>query len=229
MNKQLIIHATGSLKALKGILNSLSLRLSYSKEDFCIGSQKISSAAHPMVCFCEHDINVLNSKTITYGRYGIAFSTNWALRKRISPVLYMDGNSLAAKGLATLLRARQNKVDFKELPKHLRLPIMEIKCFTKNVRGYNSKLDKYDFDFKSENEWRYIPRKSDIDGNLISQNQSTYTKNPDFYNKKLLPYHLKFKASDIEVIFVSKKDETIQLSNEFSIDINKIQVSNWKI
>lgn len=227
MNKQLIIHATGSLEALKSILISSSLRLSYSKENFCIGSQKISSAAHPMVCFCQHNANELNTKTITYGRYGISFSTDWGLKKRISPVLYIDGNSLAAKGLATLLKARQNKMN-SALPKYLRLPIMEIKCFTKNVRGYNSYLKQENFDFKNENEWRYVPRKSDIGGFLISQNQSTYLKNQDWYNAKLLPYPLKFNASDIEIVFVATKDEVAQISREFSIDSSKIQVSNWK-
>lgn len=164
MNTQLIIHVTRKLETLKSILRSSSLRLSYSKEDFCIGTQKISSAAHPMVCFCAYNLEELQSKIITYGKYGIAFSTDWALQKRISPVLYIDGNSLAAKGLATLLKARQNKMD-KNLPKHLRMPIMEIKSFTKNVRGYNSYLKEDNFNFQYENEWRYVPRKSDIGGN----------------------------------------------------------------
>jgi len=97
MDENIIIHVTGSLEALKSILKSSSLRLSYSKENFCIGTQKISSAAHPMVCFCEYHIKELNSKTITYGKYGIAFSKAWALKKRISPVLYIDGKSLAAR------------------------------------------------------------------------------------------------------------------------------------
>jgi len=225
MNKQLIIHATDNIIALKSILNSSSLRLSYSKEDFFIGSKKISSAAHPMVCFCEYNINELNSKTITYGKYGVAFSTDWALEKKISPVLYIDKNSLAAKGLATLLKARRNKES--NLPDNLRLPIMEIKCFTKNVRGYNSYLEKHNFDFKNENEWRYVPRKSDIEGNLISQNLSTYIKNPVRHNKRLIQYPLKFKMSDIKVIFVSNNREAIQISTEFSIDLDKIKVSNW--
>ncbi len=227
MNEKLIIHVTGSLKALKSILKSSSLRLSYSKEDFCIGTQKISSAAHPMACFCEYNIKELNSKMITYGKYGIAFSKAWALKKRISPVLYIDGNSLAAKGLATLLKARQNK-ESSTLPKNLRLPIMEIKCFTKNVRGYNSYFKKGNFDFKNENEWRYVPRKSDIGGNLISQNQSTYLKNPERYNKKLLPYPLRFNAKDIEMIFVATKSEATKISSEFSIDPKKLKLSNWK-
>jgi len=93
---------------------------------------------------------------------------------------------------------------------------------------YNSYLEIDNFDFKNENEWRYVPRKSDIEGNLISQKQSTYLKNPKRHNKKLLLYPLKFTSSDIEVVYVAKKSEFTQVLNEFSIDSSKIKVSNWK-
>ena len=172
------------------------------------------------------ELEELPNKTITYGKYGIAFSTDWALKNRISPVLYIDGSSMAAKGLATLLRARRNKE--KTIPKELRLPIMEIKCFTKNVRGFNSYLKIDDFDFKNENEWRYVPRKKDIGGNLISQNKSTYLKNPELHNKRLLKYPLVFRSADIEMVFVSTAFEAKQISSEFQIDSKKVQVSKWK-
>ncbi|MFW8602538.1 abortive infection system antitoxin AbiGi family protein, partial [Desulfobacterota bacterium M19] len=133
-NHKLIIHITNTFQRLLNILNSTSLKLSYSSEDFYVGAKKISSAAHPMVCFCSCRLNEINSKIITYGKYGISFSEDWAIKNKISPVLYIDGNSLAAKGLGNLLRARQNSNN-NILPKHLRLPIMEIKCFTKNVIG----------------------------------------------------------------------------------------------
>lgn len=227
MDKQLIIHATGTLAALKSILKANSFRLSYSKEDFCIGNKKISSAAHPMICFCEYSSKDIKNRIITYGRYGVAFSTKWALKKRISPVLYIDGNSLAAKGLGKLLRARQNH-ESTNLPNNLRLPIMEIKCFTKNVCGYNSYLNKPDFDFKSENEWRYVPRKSDIGGNLISLNKSSYLKRPDYHNRKIEPFPLKFKESDIETIFVSNSSEIYEIMSLLSIDEHKVQISEWK-
>lgn len=227
MQDKLIIHSTGTLEVLRSILRTKSLNLSYSKEDFCIGNKKISSAAHPMVCFCERNKDDLQNSTISYGKYGIAFSTDWAVSKRVSPVLYIDGKSLAAKGLATLLKARRNK-ETSKLPNKLRLPIMEIKCFTKNVYGYNSYLRKDNFDFKSEDEWRYVPRKKDIDGNLISQKQSAYVKNQDYYNNKLEPYPLKFKYSDIKNIFVSNKEEIILIAEEFSINKQMIQVSTWR-
>lgn len=227
MHEKLIIHVTKTIESLQSILRSSSLKLSYSSEDFCVGQKKISSAAHPMVCFCEYSIAEIDSKIITYGKYGISFSTSWALRKRISPVLYIDDNSLAAKGLGNLLRARQNNKKG-VLPKHLRLPIMEIKCFTKNVRGLNSHLNEKNFNFKDENEWRYVPDKQSIGNNLISQNKTTYKKNKAKYNNKLLPYPFKFKLSDVEVFFVSNKNEIPIISKEFAIDIKKIRVSKWK-
>jgi hypothetical protein len=226
INKSILIHATNSINNLIGIISSSSLRLSYSKEDFCIGSKKISSAAHPMVCFCEHQKELLSQEVITYGKYGVAFTKDWGLKKRVSPVLYVDDNSLAAKGIATLLKARQNKET--KIPSHLRLPIMEIKCFTKNVRGYNSYLEQNNFDFKNENEWRYVPRVSDIDNNLISQNQSTYKKNPNKYNKKLQPYPLRFKHSDIDTIFVSNENEVQAIRELLSSSATKIEISTWK-
>ena len=225
MSESILIHATRSFSSLVSIISSSSLRLSYSKEDFCIGAKNISSAAHPMVCFCEYKKNRLMQEVITYGRYGVAFTKDWGLKKRVSPVLYVDDNSLAAKGIATLLKARQNKEA--KIPSHLRLPIMEIKCFTKNVQGYNSFFNKNNFDFKSENEWRYVPRKSDIDNNLISQNQSTYRKNPEKYNKKLLPYPLRFNHSDVDTIFVSNEKEVQLIRNLFSFSSSNIEVSTW--
>ena len=225
-NKQLIVHVTNTLSALRSILKSSSLQLSYCKEDFCIGAQKISRAAHPMVCFCEYNIDEIGSKTITYGKYGIAFSTGWAHKKRISPVLYIDGNSIAGKGLGALLKARRNRNN--PIPEHLRLPIMEIKCFTKNIRGYNSYLKEENFDFRSENEWRYVPRKKEIGNNLISQHKNTYLKNPDKYNNKLMPYPLRFKQSEIEYVFISKQEEADTVSKEFSISFDKIIVSKWE-
>jgi hypothetical protein len=123
------------------------------------------------------------------------------------------------------LRARRNKDE--HLSDELRLSIMEIKCFTKNVRGYNSKLKIDNFYFKEESEWRYVPSKSRIGGNLISQKISTYKKDPERHNKRLESYSLKFKSLDIKAIFVAKKSEIAQISNMFPIDLNKIQVSNW--
>lgn len=53
-------------------------------------------------------------------------------------------------------------------------------------------------------------------------------KNLEKYNKKLMPYPLKFKKSDIELVFVKHDYEIQEISKEFLINPEKIKVSTWK-
>jgi hypothetical protein len=142
--------------------------------------------------------------------------------------MYINDKSPAANGLGRLLQARRNKLQ-SDLPHYLRLPIIQLKCFTKNERGYNSHLNIKDFNFKEENEWRYVPEKKDIGNGLISQNKNKYLKNPKYYNNKLLPYPLRFKENDIEIIFVSNEAEKckiIEILDEALHD--RVNIYKWK-
>ena len=141
--------------------------------------------------------------------------------------MYIDNNSIVADAMGVLLKARRNKE--KLLSTILRSPIMTIKCFTKNVRGYNSHLNKKDFNFKSEKEWRFVPDKKSIGGHFISESRSVFLKNKRLYNDRLIPFPLKFEASSIKVIFVSTEKEKLELLNLFNINSQKILLSKWKI
>jgi len=224
----MIIHFTKTFDSLKNIIQTLSFNLSYCKEIFNVEDEKISSAAHPMVCFSKYDLDVLERQNITYGKYGIAFTKKWAIENRLNPVLYIEKTSQAAKGLGDLLKARQGKLKSVSLPTELRLPIMQLKCFTKNVNGYNSYLKKDNYDFTKENEWRYIPYKKDINGNYISLDLSKYEENQSMHNEKIEDYPLKFKIIDIDKIFVASRFEIKSLSESINIDKCLIQESNWK-
>ena len=180
-----------------------------------------------MVCFSEYNIDELEYKTISYGRYGISFSDEWVLKNKIHPVLYIEKESTVAKALAKLLRSRQNS-NSSILPYDLRLPIMTLKCFTKNTVGTNSFLHKKDFNFREEFEWRFVPEKKDIDYVLISMNKSDYLMDKDRYNEKLKQYPLKFNFNDIEKIFVTTEDELETICTTYNIERKKISISNWK-
>lgn len=227
MNEKLLIHFTSKYKYIKSIIESNSLRLSYCEEDFYMGKRKVSSSAHPMICFSEVEIKHLSYKNISYGRYGIGFTIDWARQNKINPVIYINQNSIAANGLASLLKARRNRQDSK-LPDKLRLPIMQLKCFTKNEQGYNSHLQVENFNFKNESEWRFVPNKKDIGNGLISQNKSKYKANKDFYNNKLLPYPFKFNVEDIEVVYIEHETELNELKILYPLIESKIKISNWR-
>lgn len=221
-----IIHFTSKFSTIESILDSSSFRLTYSSEIFQLGIQRISSAAHPMVCFSEYRLDELPNKKITYGGYGIAFSKEWARKKKLHPVIYIDKNSVVARSLASLLRARRNKEQ--ALPPELKLQIIMLKCFTKNIVGYNSYFDRHGFNFRDEHEWRFVPQKKQIGNRLISQSLNKFLDNKKTYNDKILDFPLRFNLSDVEYIFVKDENEMQRISEIFSINKGKIKISNWE-
>jgi len=222
-----IIHFTDKFDKLKNILAESSFRLKYCREAFYLEEDIASNAVHPMVSFSERNVKTIDKGTITYGKYGIAFKRRWVRENKIHPVMYMGKDSHLAKALSILLRARRKDANSRLEPE-VRLSIITIKCFTKNARGYNSFLKRVDFNFREEREWRYVPEKTAIGGNLISQNRSAYNKRKDFYNNKLTKFPLKFDLADIAYIFVETDDQRQQIARKFFIDKDIIKISRWK-
>jgi thiamine kinase-like enzyme len=106
-----VIHFTDTFVKLCSILDTASLRLHYCEEVFSLGNENISSAAHPMVSFSKYRTKELQRKTITYGKYGIAFTSEWVTRNELHPVLYLDKDSKVAKALAKLLKSRRENAN----------------------------------------------------------------------------------------------------------------------
>lgn len=220
----MINHFTQKFEHIKSILTESSFRLSYCSEEFRDDSGSIiSHAAHPMVCFSEYSKSELSDKKITYGSYCISMKKEWAIKNKLNPVLYIDKNSHVARGLKKLLLERKKE----KFQSNLKMPVMQIKCFTKHVTGYNSYLKKDNFNFKDENEWRFVPQKSDINNGYISLNYSTYSKNKSKYNKRLKAFPLYFKENDIEAIFVMNEIEINSIKKEFPCLEKKIHLKCW--
>lgn len=220
-----LIHITNSFSNINSILESKGLRLKYCKEEFCINyGKEISKSVHPMVCFSELNSSLLPNMQLTYGKYGIAFSENWVIKNNIQPVMYIEQNSPVAESIATLLKFRR------KLPKghELRLPIITIKCFIKNTIGYNSYLDKNNFVFKQENEWRFVPQRSTIK-TFISESRSTYLRNEEKYNSRLLRFPLIFDLeSDINCIYCETKAEVNTIKQKYQLSDDKVKLTPWK-
>jgi hypothetical protein len=225
-DKTNLIHFTYNFNAIAGILSDRAFRLKYCKEEFSFGKKKVSSAVHAMVCFSSYSANQLSATEITYGRYGISLTEEWAQRKGVHEVLYLERNSTPARALATLLEARRGKRA--NFPNDLRLPVMQIRCFVKNAKGRNTKAKRSEFDFRSEHEWRFIPSNSQIGGSRFSENQSTYEKQQVQMNAKMWQHKLLFTMEDIVQIYVDNQTEINQLASFTGINSKFIKVSPWK-
>ena len=223
----MIIHFTNNLENIISILKSSSFKLGYCCEYFGEKDKIISNAVHPMVCFSEYTESELESKHITYGEYAIAMNKKWAIHKGLSPVMYVEKNSQAAVGIATLLKARQ-KHGKDAIPKNLRLPIMQVKCFIKHETGYNSYFKCNDFCFKNENEWRYVPTKKQIEGAYISLNKTTFYSDKEKHNKKLQPFPLNFDYSDINSIYVKTDEDVKTINTKFKQLPFEVKLSKWQ-
>lgn len=223
--KKNIIHFTNKLDYLIDIFNSGGFKLAYCGEIFNVNGSRISSAAHPMVCFSGYSENDLQNRNVTYGRYGIQMKQSWVQRKKVTPVLYVDESSQVALSLGKLLKARQGRVQFK-LPDELRLSIIQLKCFTKNTRGYNSYFKINNFPFHEENEWRFVPTIAELKGAKLSQNLSTYMKNKVRHQIVLSGHQLDFSLEDIELIYVQNENEIRQISMLIGNNI-PIKTSPW--
>lgn len=224
-SNNILIHFTNSSDKLISILENSFFRLKYCKEEFSIMSDKmISKNVHPMVSFSEQNILELQTKEITYGRFGIALNSQWIIENNIQPVMYIEKDSQVAKSLAVLLKHRRT------LPKgdKLRLPIMTIKGFVKNTIGYNSYFDIPNFVFKNENEWRYVPTKQQIGNGVVSENRSTFEQNEKKYNDRLLDFPLKFRHNEIIKIFYDTDKDFEELKIKFPKLIKLFKKTNWK-
>ncbi|WP_376902283.1 abortive infection system antitoxin AbiGi family protein [Aeromonas veronii] len=223
--KKNIIHFTNKLDYLIDILNSGGFKLAYCGEIFNVNGRRISSAAHPMVCFSGYSENDLKNRNVTYGRYGIQMKQSWVQSKKVTPVLYVDESSQVALSLGKLLKARQGREQFK-LPDELRLPIIQLKCFTKNARGYNSYFKIHNFPFHEENEWRFVPTIAELKDAKLSQNLSTYMKSKVKHQLDLSGHKLDFSLDDIELIYVQHEYEIHQISMLVG-STPPIKVSPW--
>jgi len=220
-----LIHFTDTFEKLASIIQESHFRLKYCKEEFVItNDETVSKNVHPMVSFSEQNLKELHTKEITYGKYGIALHSSWVVKNNIQPVMYIEKNSEVAKSLALLLKHRRS------LPKgnKLRTPIMTIRGFVKNTIGYNSYLDRQDFVFKTENEWRYFPTKNQIGNGFISESRNTFNRSQEQYNNRLLAYPLRFKHNEILKIFCDSENNLHELESKFPHLKNLFERAAWK-
>lgn len=214
-----IIHYTSTFDVLCKILEE-GFKIKYCKEDLhLVKKGDGSTAAHPMVSFCDIPLTDTSRHFESYGYYGVGLSKDWAIDKGINPVLYIEKKSSIAKSLSRII-----KMIRKDMEPELKTDILRLKSFTKNYSGDITINDKdiIDYKFYNEREWRFVPQKEDIGNNPFSISTSKYIKDKDKYNDTIKDYRLKFAPKDISYIIVKKTSEIPDLIDFLKIKYAKI-------
>ena len=201
-----IVHYTNSLDNLIGILQE-GFRIKYCSERLNLGKSRYSSAAHPMISFCDIPLSASIQHFEAYGKYGIGLSKKWAFEIGINPVLYIDENSLFAENLYELIKERRNEKT--NLTLKQKKEILHIKSYAKNYSGSFTRKNKIykNYKFYDEREWRIVPDNNILGAALFSISSKAYKSNKEKYNSRISNIRLEFDAKDISYIIVERTDE----------------------
>lgn len=207
-----IIHYTDTFTKIKNILKE-GFAIKYCAESLFLNGDAGSAAAHPMISFCDIPLSNAYKHFDAYGNYGIGLTKDWAKKNGVNPVLYMNGDSRISKILYQLIvERRDNKSN---LTKEQKDQILLLKGFAKNYSGVlkRKKINKTDYRFYDEREWRLVPESKDINDEPLSVSLKFYSADKKKYNNAISKFRFTFEPNDISYIIVNKTIEIPQIIN----------------
>ncbi|MFO4688872.1 abortive infection system antitoxin AbiGi family protein [Vibrio cholerae] len=203
-----IIHFTDNIDAIYGIFSS-GFRLKYCKESISTPIDKLVFFA-PMVSFCDIPMSQVKEHISKYGNYGIGLTKEWAERKGLNPVLYLERQSTVSKSMYLLLESILSEAGEPDVWEQNETYAADLVRFMKNyqddlVRKNHPLIENYRF--SDEREWRYCPpRENCTDMILAERYMELFSAEA---NEKLQPFNLEFEAKDIKYIVLEKESEII--------------------
>ena len=181
----------------------------------------IKKMAFPMNCFCDINMHKLDDHLSWYGYYGLAFSKEWGMSKKIQPIQYINPDSELRKDFATAFSAALKAEPTKKTSAQSKLKsfllhqLMYYKPYSGMFENRNTKK-RCRKCFTDECEWRFIPDVS------IAGFQ------PVYYDQKIInagglvdmsnamsgvpEISLKFEYSDVKYIIVKDNSDFVKLT-----------------
>lgn len=201
-----LIHLTNSRAALDGILSD-NFRIKYCKEHIHWGKKSMMLYV-PMVSFCDIPLSQIKDHLSRYGSYGIGLTREWAVRKGLNPVLYVQRSSnLAHSYESAILHYEQDGVENDDAIEAFD-KIADIARYTKNYEEIlERKGESYGmYRFSDEREWRYVPGiGSSCEMFYAGKNFDEETRMAA--SESVKDYRLDFDADDIRYIIIDNESE----------------------
>lgn len=185
------------------------------------------------------DFTKNNTHTDYYGKFGIAFSKQWAENKNLQPVHYLNEKSSYTLELTNLLKSVLNEGD---IPENYANDILNRLSFIKPLRGTMKRNDLLDIDievyknFHDEKEWRYVPSSdilAELKKNCIIANLNMLEKsiikniNNELMTEKFKKLWLEYNYDDIRYIIVPNSESRINIINTI-MNISDEQFNNMQ-
>lgn len=209
-----LFHFTRNPEYLIQILQN-EFRPRYYPETIKITSRKTIFRAIPMVCFCDIPLSQVKEHIKTYGEYGIGLSKDWALKKKLSPVLYLANDSIIAESLLDILNTFQAPESNSTHLNIAKKAYVKIIRHIKNYKGDFTRDEKIfkDVIFYNEREWRYTPEPNSKLKFWLDKIEFENKLMLSIENEKASNYKLTFEPDDIKYIIVKNDDEIKNMVN----------------
>ena len=207
LSSNTIIHFTKTKESLEGILTN-NFKVHYCKEAIVLANQPLTFHV-PMVSFCDIPLSEIKNHIDKYGEYGIGMTKQWAERRGLNPVLYVENNSDLSKSYRTAYFdyfGREKKVI--DLNKHEKC-VMDIVRYIKNYQNDLIRSDGVikDYRFSDEREWRYVPSYDRSFSMIVAADDITNEAQKDAIQLKLKDESLVFEPEDIKYIIIKDDSE----------------------
>lgn len=217
---------TNQLDWIINPLRSKMLSPRYCVEDISyLGIEDMKRIAIPMRCFCDINLHRLGDHLSWYGHYGLAFSKDWGMKKRIQPLQYINPESYLCKDFATAFHAALNdeSEEKSEAQKKLQNYILHQIMYYKPYSGLFSNRRTGECSEKcytDECEWRFVPDVS-VEGYppVIFDEDILHTGNLATISNAmegLSSISLTFEYSDIKYIIVNSMSDFQQITSVIS-------------
>lgn len=202
-----VIHFTNNKEALVGILQK-NFKITYCNEQILLADSVVKIQV-PMVSFCDIPLSKIKDHIDKYGNYGIGLTKNWAKKKGLNPVLYIEKDSYLSDSLRSalynaLINSKNNNFSEKEKQ------AIDILRYTKNYQSDLKRKDSLikDYRFSDEREWRYVPHyEKECIFILPNYKDETRKEDLDVADLSVRDLVLDFEPNDIKYIIINSEDE----------------------
>lgn len=145
---------------LKAIIHNKAIIPRYVNEDIRYLHLDVDSLSIPMTCFCDINMQRIESHTKRYGKYGIAFHKDWSIRQGIQPIHYINPYSFILEDFQDAFVRATNYAGDDESVETMQSYLLCHLAFMKPLYGSSSLGSTQNF--HDEREWRYVPILSKI-------------------------------------------------------------------
>jgi hypothetical protein len=205
-----VIHFTKSVDSIQGILTD-GFKVFHCIEKLITSTGQTAFAA-PMVSFCDIPLSQISEHVGKYGSYGIGLSKDWAIRRGLNPVLYLEKSSSLANHIREVILEQARKLErmhWRDVPSEIK-KLLDILRYTKNHKADLERLGEVipDYCFYDEREWRFVPSFEECPALLVPKpalDRSSTLK--DYANFAISDLRLSFELSDIAYIILGTESE----------------------